>query len=162
MQTLRNWARYSGSVRAKCARANTTPSAPSAPADRSSHSSWVRSPAASCGANETLEIATFIRECGFLKGVPRTSPLSVPDRQTLAGIVPLAAVCIALAEYLLDHTEPRWTSPWFWAGLIATVGLLIFVQVLRFMKSSPARPSKPDYSATSIIRRKSSLDEGKP
>jgi chromate transport protein ChrA len=99
---------------------------------------------------------------GFLMGVPRTSPLSVPDRQTLAGLVPLAAVCIALAEYLLDHTEPRWTSPWFWAALIATVALLVLVQVLRFMKSSPAAPSKPDYSATTIIRRKSARDEGNP
>ncbi len=85
----------------------------------------------------------------------------MPDRQTLAGLVPLVAVCIALAEYLLDHTEPRWTSAWFWAALIATVGLLVLVQVLRFMKSSPAAPSKPDYSATTIIRRKSTRDEGK-
>jgi hypothetical protein len=84
--------------------------------------------------------------------------LSVTDRQTLAGLIPLAAVAIALAEYLLDHTEPRWTSPWFWAALIATVGLLVCVQVLRFMKSSPAVPSKPDYSAKSIIDRKSTRD----
>jgi Na+-driven multidrug efflux pump len=96
-----------------------------------------------------------------LKGVPRTSPLSAADRQTIAGLVPLVAICIALAEYLLDHTEPRWTSPWFWAGLIATVALLAFVQVLRFMKSSSAKPSKPDFSATSIIRRTASRDEGK-
>jgi hypothetical protein len=93
-------------------------------------------------------------------GVPRTSPLSPSDRQTLAGLVPLVAVCIALAEYLLDHTEPRWMSPWFWAGLITTVALLVLVQVLRFMKSSSAPPSKPDYSATSVMRRKSSRDEG--
>jgi chromate transport protein ChrA len=86
--------------------------------------------------------------------------LSLFDRQTLAGIIPLAAVCIALAEYLLDRTEPRWTSPWFWAALIVTVGLLVLVQVLRFVKSSSRGPSKPDYSATAIIRRKSTRDEG--
>jgi hypothetical protein len=51
-------------------------------------------------------------------------------------------------------------SPWFWAGLITTVALLVLVQVLRFMKSSSAPPSKPDYSATSVMRRKSSRDEG--
>jgi hypothetical protein len=84
----------------------------------------------------------------------------VPDRQTLAGIVPLAAICIALAEYLFDHAEPRWVSPWFWLSLGTTVGLLILVQVLRFMKSSPVRSAKPDYSATAMIRRKSSPDEG--
>jgi hypothetical protein len=111
-------------------------------------------------ANDALEIATFIFGPGFLEVVPRTSPLSASDRQTLAGLIPLAAVCIALAEYLLDHTEPRWLSPWFWISLIATVGLLAVVQVLRFMKSSPKRPSKPDYSATSIIRRASARDEG--
>jgi hypothetical protein len=81
------------------------------------------------------------------------------DRQTLAGLIPLAAVCIALAEFSFDHTEPRYTSPWFWAGLIVTVALLVGVQVLRFAKkSSPRVPSKPDYSASSIIRRKSTLD----
>jgi hypothetical protein len=72
------------------------------------------------------------------------------------------AICIALAEYLLDHTEPRWISPWFWAALIATVALLLLVQVLRFMKSSPPAPSKPDFSATSVIRRRVPFDEGKP
>ena len=41
-------------------------------------------------------------------------------------------------------------------------GLLALVQVLRFMKSSPAVPSKPDFSAGSIIRRKSKRDEGNP
>jgi hypothetical protein len=101
-----------------------------------------------------------MRSHGFLTSVPRTSPLSGPDRQTIAALVPLVAICIALAEYLLDHTEPRWMSPWFWAGLITTIALLVLVQVLRFMKSSPAPPSKPDYSATSMIRRKSTRDEG--
>jgi hypothetical protein len=105
-------------------------------------------------------IATFISAGGFLTGVPRTSPLSASDRQTLAGLIPLAAVGTALAEYLFDHSQPRWTSPWFWAALGVTVGLLVFVQVLRFMKSSPAVPSKPDFSATSIIRRSSTRDEG--
>ncbi len=84
------------------------------------------------------------------------------DRQTVAGLVPLVAICIALAEYLLDRTEPRWTSPWFWVSLIATVGLLVLVQVLRFVKSSPAAASKPDYSATSIMRRNVARDEGNP
>ena len=46
------------------------------------------------------------------------------DRQTLGNIVPLAAVAIALAEYVFDHTTPRYASPWFWAALVATVGLL--------------------------------------
>jgi phosphoglycerol transferase MdoB-like AlkP superfamily enzyme len=96
-----------------------------------------------------------------LTSVPRTS-LSGPDRQTLAGLIPLVAICIALAEYVFDHSEPRWTSPWFWAALVATVALLLFVQVLRFMKSSPPASSKPDYSATSMIRRRMPFDEGKP
>jgi phosphoglycerol transferase MdoB-like AlkP superfamily enzyme len=111
-------------------------------------------------ANDALEIATFIFRRGFLTGVPRTSPLRAIDRQTIAGLIPLAAICIALAEYVFDRTEPRWTSPWFWAALCVTVGLLVVVQVLRFMKSSPPAPSKPDFSATSIIRRKSTRDEG--
>ncbi|MGD0474798.1 MAG: hypothetical protein ABSB70_16510 [Candidatus Velthaea sp.] len=92
--------------------------------------------------------------------VPRTSSLSATDRQALAGLVPLVAVGIALAEYAFDHTQPRWVSPWFWAALAATVGLLVFVQVLRFMKSSPATPSKPDFSAQTIMRRTSTRDEG--
>lgn len=86
--------------------------------------------------------------------------MSAIDRQALAGLIPLVAVAIALAEYLFDHTQPRWTSPWFWVALGATVGLLVFVQALRFMKSSRAVPSKPDFSASSIIRRKSTRDEG--
>jgi chromate transport protein ChrA len=89
-----------------------------------------------------------------------TSPLSPTVRQTLAGLIPLAAIAIALAEYLLDHSQPRWTSPWFWTALIVTVGLLIAVQVLRFVKSSPALPSKPDFSATTIVRRTAGRDEG--
>ena len=84
------------------------------------------------------------------------------DRQTLAGLVPLAAVCIALAEYLLDHTEPRWQSPWFWVSLVAMLALLGLVQALRFLKSPKKPPSKPDYSATSIVRRSFPTDEGKP
>jgi hypothetical protein len=82
------------------------------------------------------------------------------DRQSLSSIVPLVAVAITLAEFLYDHTQPRWMSPWFWAALISTVALLVLMQVLRFMKSSPKPPAKPDYSATSIIRSKSSLDRG--
>jgi len=35
------------------------------------------------------------------------------DRRTLVNLVPLAAVVIALAEYLFDHTTPRYASPTF-------------------------------------------------
>jgi hypothetical protein len=84
------------------------------------------------------------------------------DRQTLASLIPLAAVTIALAEFLFDHTQPRWSGPWFWASLVATAGLLVIVQVLRFGKSKPAPPAKPDYSATSIVRRADPLDRGTP
>jgi hypothetical protein len=45
-------------------------------------------------------------------------------------------------------------------SLVVTVGLLIGVQVLRFGKSKPLPPAKPDYSATSIIRRSDPLDRG--
>jgi hypothetical protein len=82
------------------------------------------------------------------------------DRQTLASIIPLTAVTIALAEFVFDHTQPRWAGPWFWIGLIATFGLLIVVQILRFGKSKPLPPAKPDYSATSIVRRNDPLDRG--
>ena len=81
------------------------------------------------------------------------------DRQTIGNIVPLAAVAIALAEYLLDHTYPRTSSPWFWLALVATVGLLVLVQVLRFMGSRAAPPEKPDYSATTLVRRRSGRDD---
>jgi hypothetical protein len=75
------------------------------------------------------------------------------DRQMLASLIPLTAVTIALAEFLFDHTQPRWAGPWFWLGLAATFVLLITVQILRFGKSKPAPPAKPDYSATTIVRR---------
>jgi hypothetical protein len=81
------------------------------------------------------------------------------DRQTLANIVPLAAVLIVLAEYVLDHTTPRYTSPWFWLALFATVALLVLVQVLRFGGARRVRPTKPDYSATTLIRRRSDSEE---
>jgi len=90
------------------------------------------------------------------------------DRQTLAGFIPLAAVCIALADYLFDHTQPRWQSPWFWVSLVTMIALLVCVQALRFLKSPKKPPSKPDYSATSIVRRSFPTDsderhrEGKP
>jgi hypothetical protein len=74
------------------------------------------------------------------------------DRQTLGNLVPLAAVVIALAEYLLDHTTPRYAGPWFWIALVATVGLLVFVQVLRFGGARKPSAAKPDYSATTLIR----------
>jgi hypothetical protein len=81
------------------------------------------------------------------------------DRQTLANVVPLAAVVIALAEYLLDHTVPRYASPWFWLALCTTVGLLLLVQVLRFGGARKVRPAKPDYSATTLIRRRTDPEE---
>ncbi|HTJ27806.1 MAG TPA: hypothetical protein VMA36_16740 [Candidatus Limnocylindria bacterium] len=81
------------------------------------------------------------------------------DRQTLANVVPLAAVLIALAEYVLDHTTPRYASPWFWLALCATVGLLVLVQVLRFGGSRKVRTAKPDYSATTLIRRRTDSEE---
>ena len=77
------------------------------------------------------------------------------DRQTLGNLVPLAAVVIALAEYLLDHTSPRYASPWFWIALGATVALLVLVQVLRFTGARKPATAKPDYSATTIMRRRS-------
>lgn len=81
------------------------------------------------------------------------------DRQTLVSLIPLAAIAIALAEFLLDHTQPRWQSPSFWISLVTTVALLIAVQVLRFAVKSPRTPpSKPDYSATSIVRRSTKID----
>jgi hypothetical protein len=82
------------------------------------------------------------------------------DRQTLASLIPLIAITIALAEFLFDHTQPRWAGPWFWVGLISTVALLIVVQILRFGKSKPTPPAKPDYSATSIMRRNDPFDRG--
>lgn len=82
------------------------------------------------------------------------------DRQSLVSIIPLAALTIAFAEFQFDHAQPRWTSAWFWASLIATIALLVFVQVLRFGKSKPTVPAKPDFSATSIIHRNDPLDRG--
>jgi hypothetical protein len=75
-------------------------------------------------------------------------------------LIPLTAVTIALAEFLFDHTQPRWAGPWFWIGLGVTAGLLVLVQILRFGKSNPTPPAKPDYSATSLIRRNDPLDRG--
>jgi hypothetical protein len=69
-------------------------------------------------------------------------------------------VTIALAEFWFDHTDPRWSGPWFWIALIVTFGLLIGVQILRFGKSKPLPPAKPDYSATSIVRRNDPFDQG--
>jgi hypothetical protein len=73
-------------------------------------------------------------------------------------MVPLVALAITVAEFYFDHTQPRWMSPWFWTGLIAVVFLLIVTQLLRFWKKPKKLPTKPDYSATSIIRSKSSFD----
>ena len=81
------------------------------------------------------------------------------DRQALGNIIPLAAVVIALAEYLLDHTSPRTASPWFWIALVATIGLLVLVQVLRFAGGRTPPPAKPDYSASAVIRRRTSGDD---
>jgi hypothetical protein len=122
------------------------PSASNREAHASSHSKCVSVPRRSIPANDELEMASF-----------KESPI---DRQALASIIPLTAVTIALAEFLFDHTQPRWTSPFFWAGLVVTVALLVVVQILRFGKSKPAPPAKPDYSATSIIRRNDPFDRG--
>ncbi len=84
--------------------------------------------------------------------------MSVIDRLSLGNLIPLAAVAIALAEYLLDHTTPRYASPWFWLALIATVGMLILVQVLRFGGARRTTAAKPDYSATTLIRRRTEID----
>ncbi len=81
------------------------------------------------------------------------------DRQTLGNLVPLAAVVIALAEYVFDHHVPRYTSPTFWIALVATVGLLLFVQVLRFNGARKPTTAKPDYSATTLIRRRIDPDD---
>jgi hypothetical protein len=81
------------------------------------------------------------------------------DRQTLGNLVPLAAVVIALAEYLFDHHVPRYTSPTFWVALVATVGLLLLVQVLRFGGARKTPVAKPDYSATTLIRRRVDTDD---
>jgi hypothetical protein len=86
-------------------------------------------------------------------------PALVIDRQLLGNLVPLAAVVIALAEYLFDHTYPRYSSPWFWIALVATVGLLVLVQVLRFTGARTTPAAKPDYSATSLIRRRIDSDD---
>jgi hypothetical protein len=83
----------------------------------------------------------------------------VIDRQTLGNLIPLAAVVIALAEYLFDHTTPRYASPWFWLALVGTVGLLIVVQVLRFGGTRGPTTAKPDYSATTLIRRRTDSDD---
>jgi hypothetical protein len=81
------------------------------------------------------------------------------DRQTLGNLVPLAAVVIALAEYLFDHTSPRYAGPWFWVALCATVGLLVLVQVLRFTGARRTTAAKPDYSATTLIRRRADSED---
>ena len=81
------------------------------------------------------------------------------DRQTLGNLVPLAAVVIALAEYLFDHHVPRYTSPTFWIALVATVALLLLVQVLRFTRARKPMTAKPDYSATTLIRRRVDSDD---
>ena len=81
------------------------------------------------------------------------------DRQTLGNIVPLAAVAIALAEYLFDRTSPRYAGPWFWIAMLATVGLLVLVQVLRFGGARTAATAKPDYSATTLVRRRTDPDD---
>lgn len=76
-------------------------------------------------------------------------------------MIPLAAVAIALAEFRFDTAQPRWTSPWFWVALGATVALLIFVQMLRFGSSKRSRAAKPDYAATSLVHgRREPLDRG--
>ena len=81
------------------------------------------------------------------------------QRQSIAGVIPLAAVVIALAEYLFDHTSPRYTSVTFWLAMAAITGMLIGLQVLRFGGAHKPPVTKPDYSASSIIRRRSEREE---
>ena len=81
------------------------------------------------------------------------------DRQTLANLVPLIAVLISGSEYFFDHHEPRYTSVTFWIAMIAVVGLLVGVQLLRMSTGRPARMAKPDYSATTLIRRRAAGDD---
>ena len=83
----------------------------------------------------------------------------IRDPQTLGNLIPLVAIAIALAEYLFDRTTPRYAGPWFWVALIATVGLLVLVQVLRFTGARRSGPAKPDYSATTIMRRSTERDD---
>lgn len=83
----------------------------------------------------------------------------IRDPQTLGNLIPLVAVAIALAEYLFDHTSPRYAGPWFWVALIATVGLLLLVQVLRFTGARRPPAAKPDYSATTVVRASSERDD---
>ena len=81
------------------------------------------------------------------------------DRQTLGNLVPLAAVVIALAEYLLDHTVPRYSEPVVLDRAGRDVGLLVMVQVLRFTGARRPSAAKPDYSATTLIRRRSDPED---
>jgi hypothetical protein len=83
----------------------------------------------------------------------------IRDRQTLVNAIPLIAIAIALSEYLFDHTVPRYAGPWFWVALIATVGLLVLVQVLRFTGARQPPAAKPDYSATSVMRRRTEPED---
>jgi hypothetical protein len=81
------------------------------------------------------------------------------DRQTLANLIPLVAVLVSGSEYFFDHHEPRYTSPTFWLAMIVVVGMLIGLQLLRMSTGRPARMAKPDYSATTLIRRRAAGDE---
>jgi len=46
-----------------------------------------------------------------------------------------------------------------WLTLVATVGLHVLVQVLRFTGARRTPTAKPDYSATTLIRRRSDTDD---
>lgn len=81
------------------------------------------------------------------------------DRQTIANLVPLVAVVIALAEYLFDHTTPRYAGPWFWIALVVTVGMLVLLQVFRLTGASKRTTAKPDYSAAAVLRRRGESDD---
>ena len=81
------------------------------------------------------------------------------DRQTLANLVPLLAVAIALAEYRFDRTVPRYLSPTFWAALLAIVALLVTIRIVRFGGSRTRPTAKPDYSARTVMRRRADPDD---
>jgi len=81
------------------------------------------------------------------------------DRQTLANLVPLVAILIFLSEYFFDHHANRFTSPTFWLATVAILALLMGIQVLRLSTGRRKSMAKPDYSATTLIRRRAAGDE---
>ena len=52
-------------------------------------------------------------------------------RADFRSIIPLAAIAVFLAEYLLDKTEPRYESPWWWLSMIVLLAAILGSQLLR-------------------------------